>query len=277
LASSSNHKSLPEEVEAFRDRSWRRAAEFRVESAVEAEQLIEAAGFCFALTDSRRPGPSLYIACCGRRDAFMPRNVQKDPESSLAWVTKDEVMRRGKAYYAKLIKGHSTFIARRLVPYFNALWGVPRKKEASTLSVDARAILKVLRREWEMATRDLRADSGISDRARFTRALDELQRTMKVIPAEVIYQPTFSYIWMLSEGRFPEELNARLNRETALREIARAFLQGAGATIRGELARITGLSRVDAGKGNHALVAEGYADRIQDGVYRLSDFNPDGF
>jgi hypothetical protein len=28
------------------------------------------------LTDSRRPGPSLYVAVCGRRDAHMPRNVQ---------------------------------------------------------------------------------------------------------------------------------------------------------------------------------------------------------
>ena len=231
------------------------------------------------MTDARRPGPSLYVAVCGRRDAFMPRNVQKDPESSLAWRTKDEVMRRGKAYYAKLVKGRSTFVARRLVPHFQALWGVPRKKEAETLSVDARAILKVLRAEWEMATRDLRADSGVTDRARFTRAMDELQRTMKVIPAEVLYEPSFTYIWMLAEGRFAEELGVKVSREIALREVARAFLSGAGLTVRGELARITGLSRPDAGKGNRALVKEGYAELVADGVYRLADFehrrNPD--
>jgi hypothetical protein len=39
---------------------------------------------------------------CGRRDAVMPRNVQKDPEASLTWTLKDEIMGRGKVYYAKL-------------------------------------------------------------------------------------------------------------------------------------------------------------------------------
>jgi hypothetical protein len=263
---------IPQEVEAYRDQMWRRAADLRVESAVDAEQLVEAAGFCSAMIDARRGGPSLYVAVCGRRDAFMPRNVQKDLESSLAWTTKDEVMRRGKVYYAKLGKGRATFVARRLVPHFNALWGVPRRKEAEALSNEARAILKVLRREWEMATCDLRTESGVTDRARFTRAMDELQRAMKVIPAEVLYEPWFTYIWMLPDGRFAEELAVKVKREAALTEVARAFLNGAGLTVRGELARITGLSRVEAGLGNQALVREGYAEQLATGVYRLRDF-----
>jgi hypothetical protein len=41
-------------------------------------------------------------------------------------------------------------------------------------------------------------------------------------------------------------------------------------TVRGELARVTGLSRPDAGRGNRALVAEGYATMEATGVYRLS-------
>ena len=47
---------------------------------------------------------------------------------------------------------------------------------------------------------------------------------------------------------------------------------GAGLTVLGELARITGLSRPDAGKGNQALVKEGYAEQLATGVYRLRDF-----
>ncbi|HXG91095.1 MAG TPA: hypothetical protein VNN73_01845 [Blastocatellia bacterium] len=263
---------LPEEVELYRDHAWHRLPELRVESAADAEALIEETGFCFTMTDARQTGPSLYVAVCGRRDAYMPRNVQKDPESSQAWVLKDEVMRRGRVYYAKLIKGRSTFIAPRLIPYFNALWGVPRKKESDTLSPDARAVLKVLRREWEMATKDLRSESGVSDRARFMRAIDELQRAMKVIPGEVLYEPWFTYIWTLAEGRFAKELSLKVKREVALKEIARAFLNGAGLTIRGELARITGLSRPDAGKGNRSLVKEGYAECVATGVYQLADF-----
>src|ERR671932_1322615 len=126
-------KRLPEEVEAYRDRMWRREPESRVETAVEAERLVESVGFCATMTDSRRPGPSLYVAVCGRRDAHMPRNVQKDPESSLTWRLKDEVMRRGRVYYAKLAKNRSTFVAPRLVPHFNALWGVARRAESRAL------------------------------------------------------------------------------------------------------------------------------------------------
>ncbi|HEX8142991.1 MAG TPA: crosslink repair DNA glycosylase YcaQ family protein [Pyrinomonadaceae bacterium] len=260
--------SLPEEIEAYRDRMWRREPDSRIEDATEAEKLVESVGFCAAMTDVRRPGPSLYIAVCGRRDAHMPRNVQKDPESSLTWRIKDEMMSRGRVYYAKLARGRATFIAPRLIPHFNALWGVPRRRERELLSIEARAVLRVLRGEWEMATADLREAAGIADRARFTRALDELQRTMKVLPGEVVYEPWFTYIWTLAEGRFPQELSRKVKREEALREVARAFLHGAGMTLRGELAKVTGLSRPDAGLGNQALVAEGYAERLETGVYK---------
>jgi hypothetical protein len=122
-----------------------------------------------------------------------------------------------------------------------------------------------------MATSDLRVDSGVSERAKFTRALDELQAAMLVIPSAVYYQPKFTYIWSLALGRFPDELRRRTPRELALREIARCFLTGAGMTVPGELARVTGLSRVDAGVGNRALLAEGYATSPARGVYILRD------
>jgi hypothetical protein len=40
-------------------------------------------------------------------------------------------------------------------------------------------------------------------------------------------------------------------------------------TMRGELARVTGLSRPEAGRGNRALVAEGYAKMAAVGEYWL--------
>ncbi|HST53872.1 MAG TPA: crosslink repair DNA glycosylase YcaQ family protein [Pyrinomonadaceae bacterium] len=266
-------KTLPEEVEAYRDGMWRREPESRVETAVEAERFVESVGFCATMTDVRRPGPSLYVAVCGRRDAHMPRNVQKDPESSLTWRLKDEVMRRGRVYYAKLSKNRATFVAPRLVPHFNALWGVARREESRLLSADARAVLKVLRGEWEMATSDLRSESKIEDRARFTRALDELQRALKVIPQEVLYEPWFTYIWTLAESRFAGELSVKVKRDDALREVARAYLTSAGMTLPGELAKVTGLARPEAGKGNHSLVGEGFAERVEQGVYRLADLD----
>ena len=260
---------LPADIEDFRDERWFRGGTLQVETAHDAERFVERVGFAACLTDSRRPGPSLYVAVCGRRDAVMPRTVQKDPEASLTWHLKDEVIARGRVYYAKLARGKATFIAPRMIPYFQAIWGVRRVEEKKRLSRPAQAILRVLRREWEMATKDLRVDAGIADRAAFTRALDELQAAMLVVPSQVVYRPFFTYLWTLGIGRFPDELRRRVSRGVALREIARCFLTGAGLTVPGELARVTGLSRAEAGLGNRALVAEGSAEMLARGVYRL--------
>jgi hypothetical protein len=260
---------IPEEIEDYRDHRWRRDVTRQVETALDAEQFIEQIGFAACLTDSRRPGPSLYVAVCGRRDAVMPRNAQKDPEASLTWVLKDEVVARGKVYYAKLARGKAMFIAPRMLPYFHAIWGMRRSEETRRLSKSAQAILRVLRKEWEMGTKDLRDESGVKDRKAFSRGMDELQAAMIMIPSEVVYQPSFTYIWTLGVGRFPDELRRRVNRETALREIARCFLAGAGMTFPGEMARVTGLPRPDAGRGNRALVAEGAAAMPSPGTYHL--------
>ncbi|HEX5107377.1 MAG TPA: hypothetical protein VFV95_02985 [Vicinamibacterales bacterium] len=262
---------IPSEIEDYRDERWRRDAARSVQTVVDAERFVEQVGFTACLTDSRRPGPSLYLAVCGRRDAVLPRHVQKDPETSLTWTLKDQLVRRGRVYYAKLARGKSTFIAPRMIPYFHAIWGMRRSEETRRLSRHARAILNVLRKEWEMASSDLRKESGVADRTQFTRALDELQAAMIVVPSEAVYLPKFTYLWTLGVGRFPDALRARVSRDQALREIARCFLSGAGMTVRGELARVTGLSRSEAGRGNRALVAEGFATMSAAGVYHLAE------
>jgi hypothetical protein len=267
---------LPETIEDYRDEHWCREGSRQIETALEAERFIEQVGFTACLTDSRRPGPSLYVAVCGRRDAVLPRHVQKDHEASLTWLLKDEILRRGRVFYAKLARGKATFLAPRMVPWFHAVWGIRRSRERERLSQDARAILRVLRREWEMSTQDLRDESGVKDRKTFTRALDELQAALIVVPSAVYYQPRFTYIWTLAVGRFPEALARRVSRDIAVREIARTFLAGAGMTVRGELSRVTGLSRSEAGRGNRALVAEGYATMLATGVYRLASLSGRG-
>jgi hypothetical protein len=266
---------LPSEIEEYRDKHWRREDARRIETAAEAERFIEAVGFTACLTDSRQPGPSLYVAVCGRRDAVMPRNVQKDPEASAAWLLKDEILRRGKVYYAKFARGKTMFLAPRMIPHFHAVWGVRKSEEKKRLSTNATAILKILRKEWEMGTADLRKESGVNDRTAFTKAMDELQAAMIVVPSEVLYQPKFTYIWTLAEGRFPDKLSQKIDRKIAVREIARCFLAGAGMTVPGELARVTGIPRPEAGLGNRALVTEGFAASPSQGSYHLADLHFD--
>ena len=260
---------VPADVDEHRDHHWRRDVTRQVETVAQAERFIEQVGFAAALTDSRRPGPSLYVAVCGRRDAVMPRNVQKDPEASLTWTLKDEVVRRGRVYYGKFARGKPLFLASRMVPYFHAVWGMRRSEEKTRLSAAARAILHVLRKEWEMGTADLRGESGVADRKAFASGMNQLQAAMIVVPSEVLYHPRFTYIWTLAVGRFPDGLRKRVHRDVAVTEMARCFLTGAGMTLPGELARATGLSRPEAGRGNRALVAEGSAEMLAPGTYQL--------
>ncbi|MFM8394942.1 MAG: hypothetical protein ACKOB4_13565 [Acidobacteriota bacterium] len=227
--------------ETTRDHYWRREESRRVETAEAAERFVEEVGFAGCLTDARQPGPSLYIAVCGRRDAYMPRNVQKDEESSLAWTLKDELIRRGRVYYGKLGGGKAMFLAPRMIAPFRALLGVGRREESRRLTAEARAVLKVLRREWEMGTADLRQAAGIADRKGLTRALDELQAAMIVVPLEVIYQPKFTYLWTLAEGRFPEEYAVKMAPDAAIAKIRETWLATAGWAAPGELARATGI------------------------------------
>ena len=263
-------KELPEEFEQYRDRKWRREDALRIDSAADIETMVEDIGMCLALTDERKRMPSVYIAVCGRRDAHMPRTVQKDPEASMAWVLKDEVIASGRLYYGKIYKGHSMFLAPRMIPVFNAIWGCSKKDESGVLSKNAQVVLKVLRKEWELATGDLRSACRFANKADLTKALDELQRRMKVVPQEVIYVPKFTYIWTTAEARFPKEMAKKLAREDAVRELARAYLHMCGMTLVGELSGKFGFQRWEAGLANHQLVDEGFAERLATGVYKLN-------
>ena len=120
-----------------------------------------------------------------------------------------------------------------MIPNFHAIWGVRRSDEPRRLSRHARAILKVLRNEWEMGSSDLRKESRVKARSAFTRALDELQAAMIVIPSEVLYQPTFTYIWTLAVGRFPDALRRRISP---------------GYRVAGNCARLSSRSGYDAAR-----------------------------
>ena len=263
-------RELPEEIEQYRDRKWRREESLKIDTPEDVESMVEDLGFCLGMTDIRKALPSVYIAVCGRRDAHMPRNVQKDYEASRAWVLKDEVIARGNLYYGKLIKGKSWFLAPRMIPVFNSIWGCSRKGEAGILSKNAQLVLKVLRKEWEMATSDLREECGFKDKKDLTTAMDELQKRMKVVPQEVLYTPKFTYIWTLAEARFPDELAVKMTRDEAVKELARTYLEMCGMTLLGELSGKFGFYRWESGRANHQLVDDGYAERLATGVYKLS-------
>jgi hypothetical protein len=121
-----------------------------------------------------------------------------------------------------------------------------------------------------MATADLRAACKFESKTDLTKAIDELQKKMKVIPQEVVYIPKFTYIWTVPEARFPKEMTIKISRDEAVLELARTFLTLNGMTMLGDLSRAFGFYRWESGQANHRLVDEGFAERLATGIYKLS-------
>ena len=213
---------VPAEIEDFRDHRWRRDEMRAIQTALDAERFIEQAGFAACLTDSRRPGPSLYVAVCGRRDAVLPRHVQKDPEASHTWFLKDDIVRRGKVYYGKLTRGKAMFLAPRMIPYFHAIRGVRPAEAPKRLSRDAQKVLRST--APRMGDGDVgsaqsiggHGSRGVHPRDRRASSRDDRRAERRRLSALHLHLDA-------GGGPIPGPPSPACDRETALREIARAF------------------------------------------------------
>ena len=96
--------------------------------------------------------------------------------------------------HRRIVLTGSTSLSRELAISAEMLsvsrWSsIPSQSRSSPLRISA----------WESSSADLRKAAGIADRAEFNKALDELQNRLKVVPADVLYEPKFTYIWTLAE------------------------------------------------------------------------------
>ena len=110
-----------QEVEAWRDRAFRRLPSLRVRGEQSALRFVNEVGFCFTLSDFGLPVASLYVAVCGRRHPRWPKHTHHDPEIGLTWNLKDRLPAGRHTYYGKLVKGKPTLVSLRLLPAFCAL------------------------------------------------------------------------------------------------------------------------------------------------------------
>ena len=168
------------------------------------------------------------------------------------------------------------FVAPRMIPYFNAIWGCSKRQEKDVLSRKCQKVLKVLRKEWEMATvRPSCSEAGSKKRRTSQKRSTSCNGRMKVVPQEVLYVPKFTYIWTLAEARFPEEIADKMKPRRSGAGTRPSFLEMCGMTLLGDLSRHS-VFTVGIGQANHQLVDEGFAERIGTRAYiscRRSEIN----
>jgi hypothetical protein len=151
----------------------------RVRTAADASRFIEAVGFCVLFPAQNIPLPSLYFALARRSDARWDKYAQ------LIWKWKDELPKKGRAFYGKYVKGRGTFLSLKFLPCFLAIHGTalePREAEAfyktGRISRDALELWQALREHGPLPTLELRHACKMESQAgnkRFKKAMLELQ------------------------------------------------------------------------------------------------------
>lgn len=264
-----------QDIEAWRDRTFRRLPERRVRGERSALRFVDEVGFCFTLSDFGLPVPSLYVAVCGRRRPRRPKHTHHDPEIGLTWNLKDSLPAKRLTYYGKLVKGKPTLVSLTLFPAFCAL--IREGKGSGDYIVDYRQgrmtraavlILEALNDRGALATPDLRkavAMHGAERTAEFDRAMAELQRGLWIVKVEEVYDPDFYYRWDLLDNWLPDPLLAArdLGREEAARRVVAAYLKGAAASQDRFLAGLFGLGLEEVKVALDSLEADGSVRRDQ--------------
>jgi len=229
---------------------WRR----RVETPSEATRFMEAVGYCLLFPSKGLALPSLYFAMARRKP------LTWDKHSVKLWEWKDQLPRKGRAFYAKYFKGRGTFIALNMLPSFLAMEASAAGTQdaaaffaAGRISAEARDIWQALEGLGSLPTLELRHACKMETTAgnkRFKKAMLELQRLLVVVHfgAEQETAAWASGRFEHTARAFPREIKLANNISAgeARGAIAGKYLEwhpGADAML---LARLFGWSKEDA-------------------------------
>ena len=175
-------------LQAHRQRTFRLAAELRLDSVEEALAFVKERGFVYFWPIKGADLPNLWAAVAGQR----PVADAHDDPGHVTWRWKDSMLDKRQWYYAKVLRGKATMIALDVVPLFYALsenYGDPEHDylqlyEDGLLSREAKLIYEALLREGPLDTVNLRRKihmTGKASNSPFERGLTARLRKQAVI------------------------------------------------------------------------------------------------
>lgn len=249
--------ALPAEVQRMRDRLWRRRRDLRLRTSRQARTFVRQVGFCLFWPTSGIELPNLLQAIAG--NARPLTTGYDDPAIGRSWNWKDEALDKRWWYYGKLVRRRATLVSLELLPSFYALsenYGDPQdylvEYREGRLSAEAKSIYEVLLQQGPTDTVRLRAEARLastSAKARFDRALVELQAGLKVLPVGVAEAGAWRYafIYELVDRWVPQvpDQARGLSVGEARRRILRQLLGNLIVADRAGLARILGWRGAD--------------------------------
>jgi hypothetical protein len=241
-----------------------------VGSLKRATEFIEDVGFALLFPKERLALPSLWEVVSDRPIRDLAKEWGADAER--VWRWKDELPRRGLAWYGRFLRGKPSFLSVSLLGELYPRSGQPADfEEEKTLSPDGYRIARILLRSGPLSTSALREALDVEGRRggeRFSAAITELGRRLVV-----------THFGVEDEGAgWPSavmELTARAfepavqDRETGHLNAVRRFLSTMITARPRDLAAAFGWETGDARDAMDQLVARGEAARVGSS-YRLA-------
>lgn len=246
------------EIEAIRDRNYRRIPELFVHTEDEAVEFIEEVGFCF-LFPQRYELPSLWGAMCDYSASKCDWNdpiailIWGDGKTKLGW--RDTLPKSRRVFFGKPLARKPSFISLEYLPYFYACQGssdYTQEYESGKMSHLAKKIYEFLLEEGPTPTGALRESVGMSgkeNKYRFEVALLELQSQFLI--AKVDAMPGFCIdVWDVMSCWMPEAIEKakHIKRQEAMEKILARYLKTIVVPLEQEITRLFGWSKNEVNK-----------------------------
>ena len=264
-----------ERLQTHRIETHRMAPGTRLRTPQEAIQFVNERGFIFFWPTKGTVMPSLWCAVAGDRP--VPDN--HDDPGNISWAWKDQLLDKRVWYYARVLKKRNTMISMEMIPYFYALspnYGDPEVEiydlyHQGLIPVEVKTIFEVLLEKGPLDTLALRREARLNSQnsnSPFTRALDILQRDLKILPVAVAEVGTWRYafVYDLTHRYYPDllEKSRFLSENDAHTQILIKYFASVGAASEKEIRSLFGWSMDNIQKTVAKLIATSYlVDNIE--------------
>jgi hypothetical protein len=233
-----------------REERYCRTLALRIRTVDEARDFVERVGFCFLWPIKGIEMPNLFHAIAGRVRSVP--NKHNDPDLSKCWGWKDGALGKRWWYYGKLLRRKATLVSLDLLPTFCAcsenygsLDDYVEEYRAGTMTAEAKRIYEALLDYGPLDTVRLRREAHMAAegaKARFERALVELQVGLKVLPIGVAEAGAWRYafVYELVQRHYPElpQQAREIQRSQARRTLVTRYLENVIVTDRRMLERV---------------------------------------
>jgi len=240
---------VPEMLHQYRIHTFCLNPERRVKTLDEAVEYLRERGFIFFYPIKGVVMPSLWAAVNGDR----PVPDEHDDPGHITWTWKDSMLGKRRWYYGRALRKRNLFISLDALPHFYALspnYGDFAEDylidyEHGQLTQEAKQVYEALLKEGVLDSIALRKQARLTGSdAAFNRALDDLQRTFRILPVGISEAGAwhYSFLWDIVPRHYPDLMEKAhpISEYQARRTLIGYYLKSVGAAPVKDIERLFG-------------------------------------